>query len=78
MKILYNTLGWYGTLAIISAYFLNSFGIIEASSLAYQLLNATGAIGAILIGYYEKVWQSVSLNLVWLLIGIVAIVKMFM
>ena len=69
--------GWYGTVAIIGAYFLNSFGIIQSSSLSYQLLNATGAVGAIIIGYKKQVWQSVSLNIVWLLIGVIAIVKIF-
>ncbi len=69
--------GWYGTVAILGAYFLNIFGIIGVSSGIYLWLNITGAMGAIAVGYKDKVWQSVTLNIVWLLIGVIAIIKVF-
>lgn len=67
--------GWYGTVAIIAAYFLNSFGLIESSSLIYQLLNATGAIGIVLISLQKKAWQPMTLNIIWFTIGVIAIIK---
>lgn len=65
--------GWYGTGAILAAYALLSFKIIDNEDLAYQLLNLSGAMGIIVIGVYKNVPQSIVLNLVWSAIAIVAI-----
>ncbi|MCA9389883.1 hypothetical protein KC571_00605 [candidate division WWE3 bacterium] len=69
--------GWYGTVAIIGAYFLNSFQIIAATDLSYQLLNLTGGFGIIAISWHKKVFQSVALNIIWSFIAIIAIVRIF-
>lgn len=66
-------LGWYGTVAIIAAYGLVSFAIIPPSSVWFQLLNATGAIGIIVVSYRKRVMQSVWLNAFWLAIALFAI-----
>lgn len=73
-KLLYEIVGWYGTVAIIMAYAGNSFNLFSSNSLLYQLLNFTGAIGIITISLHKKVFQSVALNIVW---GFVAIVAIF-
>lgn len=65
--------GWYGAIAILGAYALVSFSIITADGLMYQLLNLTGALGLMAVAYYKKVYQSVLLNIVWSIIGIIAI-----
>ena len=65
--------GWYGALAIVGAYGLVSFSILEATSIWYQLLNASGALGIIGISWHKGVHQSVALNLFWLGIAVVAI-----
>jgi hypothetical protein len=75
-NILYEIIGWYGTLAIILAYAGNSFNLITSNSLAYQLLNFTGAIGIITISLHKKVYQSVALNIVWGVVAIIAIAGM--
>lgn len=67
--------GWYGTIAILGAYFLNTFGVITPTSNIYLWLNITGALGEMAVGYKDKMWQGVTLNLVWLLIGVVAVIK---
>ncbi len=64
-KILIETAGWYGTVAILGAYALVSFNIIKSASLAYQLLNLTGSLGIIVISASKKVFQSVVLNIIW-------------
>jgi hypothetical protein len=69
--------GWYGTFAIIGAYALSSFSIIQSHSFTYQFLNLTGALGIISISLYKKVYQSVVLNVIWTLIAISALVKLF-
>lgn len=69
--------GWYGTAAILGAYALNSFGVISASSAAYQLLNLTGALGIIAISLRKNVMQSVVLNVIWGVIALVALARLF-
>lgn len=67
------SIGWYGTFAIILAYALSSFSILSSSSVTYQILNATGAIGIIYISSKKEVYQSVVLNIIWLTIALIAV-----
>jgi hypothetical protein len=67
------SIGWYGTFAIILAYALSSFNILSPSSITYQILNATGAIGIIYISSKKEVYQSVVLNIIWLTIALIAV-----
>ncbi|MFZ1301167.1 MAG: hypothetical protein WAQ27_01130 [Candidatus Microsaccharimonas sp.] len=69
--------GWYGMLALIVAYFLVSFGIINGEGLAFQLLNLTGGIGLLIVAASKGVVQSVILNIFWAVIGLVAIIRLF-
>lgn len=71
-----NTLGWYGVLAILAAYALLSFKVIDADSLPYQLLNLTGAIGIMIVAATKKDTQPVVLNVVWALVALVAIIRL--
>ena len=65
--------GWYGTIAIVSAYGFSSFLIITPHSLAYQFLNLSGAVCLILDTVYKKDYQPAVLNIIWSVIAIVAI-----
>lgn len=67
--------GWYGTIAIVTAYGLSSFNIISSQSFLYQLLNVTGAIGIAIISLRKKVYQPAVLNAIWTAIGLVALIK---
>ena len=67
--------GWYGTIAILLAYSLVSFGIVSSDSTVFQLLNLTGAIGIIIIALNKKVMQSVILNLFWAVVALIALVN---
>ncbi len=69
--------GWYGMVAILLAYFLVSFSVITATSLWYQILNGTGALGIVLVSFHQKDYQPGVLNIVWTLIALVAIFKIF-
>lgn len=68
-------LGWYGVVAIVSAYALLSFGIITSNSFWYQGLNLTGAIGIILDALDDKNIQPAVLNIIWAVIALIAIFK---
>lgn len=67
--------GWYGVVAILGAYALVSFQILSSTDFLFQLLNATGAIGVVLISLSKKNYQPAVLNIIWTLIAIVAIIK---
>lgn len=69
--------GWYGAIAILSAYTLVSFAVIEGNGLWFQVLNLTGALGIIAISTYKKVKQTIVLNIFWSIVAIVALVRIF-
>ena len=75
LELLYEILGWLGSLMIVVAYGLVSFKKIDTESLLYQWLNVLGAIGLIVITAYREAWPSTFLNVVWLFIGVPALVK---
>jgi len=72
-KSLIGVLGWYGVAATVGAYILVSFSLIAPTSLVYQFLNFTGALGITVETYYKKDYQPFWLNLIWMLIAAVAI-----
>ncbi len=74
-KIVEEIIGWYGTVAIVFAYALLSFGAMASNSIIYQLLNATGALGILYISFKKKAYQPGVLNLIWTIIAVVAIVR---
>ena len=76
-KLLIEVIGWYGAFIILLGYVLISFNYIPATSLAYQLMTATGAIAIIIVSMDRKAYQSIALNFVWLLIAAVAITKIY-
>lgn len=68
--------GWYGVTAILVAYTLVSFEVLETDTLLYQLLNLTGALGIIITSLTKKDTQPVVLNVVWACVALIAITRM--
>lgn len=77
-ELLAEIAGWYGTTAIVGAYALVSFGLIDAEGITYQILNLSGALGIIVISNVKKVRQTIVLNLFWSAIAIVALVRLLL
>lgn len=75
-KILDESIGWYGMLAIISTYALANFNILSTSDILYQLLNITGASGLVYISFKKKAYQPGVLNIIWALIALIAIYRL--
>ncbi|PIR41969.1 MAG: hypothetical protein COV30_00895 [Candidatus Yanofskybacteria bacterium CG10_big_fil_rev_8_21_14_0_10_37_15] len=75
MKTFIEIFGWYGTVAIVTAYALVSFSIIEPSNIWYQILNGTGALGIVAVSFHKKTYQPGILNLIWAVIAVVAILR---
>ena len=68
--------GWYGAGAIVLAYALVSFSILQPTDLIFQLLNGSGALGIVLVSWRKRAFQPAVLNVIWTIIAVVAIVKM--
>lgn len=68
-------MGWYGVIAILTAYVLISFSIADAESLLYQILNLSGALGIILETYSKRDLQPLVINIFWLLIALIAMLR---
>lgn len=68
-------LGWCGAAAILAAYALNGFGFFHSQSLPYLLLNLGGSLGIIVVSFRKKAYQPAALNIVWLAIAAVGIVR---
>lgn len=76
-RVITEVVGWYGTVAIIGAYGLSSFGLISPHNMWYQLLNLTGALGIVVISLTKKAYQPAVLNIIWTIIALIAIVQLF-
>jgi hypothetical protein len=65
--------GWAGALLILAAYLLLSMGRLTGRSAIYQAMNVAGAAGFVVNGWWHRAVPSASLNVVWALIGGVAL-----
>ena len=69
--------GWIGGALILVAYFLLTAGKLDAKSPAYQWLNVVGAAGFIANSSWNGAWPSAILNVIWVGIGAVALIRIF-
>jgi hypothetical protein len=65
--------GWVGASLILGAYLLLSMGRVTGRSPLYQGMNVAGAAGFIVNGWWHGAIPSAVLNVVWMLIGGVAL-----
>lgn len=75
--LLVEAAGWYGVIAILTAYVAVNFHWMSAQHPHYQILNLTGAIGIIIDAWAAKNWQPAVLNLIWALVAIVGLINAF-
>lgn len=65
--------GWIGASLILLAYLLLSMGKVTGQSPLYQGMNIVGAAGFIVNGWWHGAIPSAVLNVIWMLIGGVAL-----
>lgn len=70
---IYAILGWIGTIAYLSGYFLLSTGKLKADQSSYHVLNIIGAIGLTANAVYYADLPNVVVNVAWGLIAAGAI-----
>ena len=69
--------GWIGAILILAGYGLLSAGKLDARSPTYQWLNVVGALGFIANSAWHSAWPSAILNIIWVGIGVVALIRIF-
>jgi lipid-A-disaccharide synthase-like uncharacterized protein len=75
-NIITQLLGWIGVLLILTAYFLITFGFLTTAHPIYPVLNLMGSLFVLIEALSKKDYQPVLLNIVWLLIAFLALVKL--
>ena len=77
-KIMTEAVGWTGAVASLSAFSLNSLNMIGSQSITYLLLNILGCLFLITYAVFKKAHASWVLNSIWLVITIVALLKVYL
>ena len=78
VKIAIEVAGWIAAVLILTAYGLLSAGKLTGKSVAYQVMNIVGAIGFVINTGYNGAFPSAVLNVIWVGIGVWALVKIRM
>lgn len=74
--MIFDILGWIGMIIVLIAYGLLSTNKIENGKL-YQTLNLIAATFMAIGLFPTKAWFSFTLQVIWALISIIAIVKLY-
>jgi hypothetical protein len=59
------------------AYLLLSMGRLTGQSVVYQAMNVAGAAGFIVNGWWHGALPSAVLNVIWMMIGTVALIRLW-
>ena len=73
MNLFVEVVGWAGASLILLAYLLLSAGKLTGHSIVYQAMNVVGAAGFIINGWWHGALPSAVLNIIWMLIGTIAL-----
>jgi hypothetical protein len=73
LEIAIEVVGWAGAALILGGYLLITMGKVTGRSALYQWMNVAGAAGFIVNGWWHGAVPSAALNVVWMMIGGVAL-----
>ena len=74
-KTLIDIIGWLGSVCVVAAYFSVSYDRFKMSPFLYQLSNAAGSFCLIINTAYYRAYPSASVNIIWLFIALIALVR---
>lgn len=77
-KIFAEVVGWIGMILILLAYFFVSYKIVLGDSFEYQIMNLIGVCGTFYNAYYNRSKPLMTLQLVWGLIAIISIARIYL
>jgi len=75
MKLLIEVIGWTSAVLILVAYAMLSTGKLDGRSRLYQGMNVVGAAGFIINSGWNGAYPSAVLNVIWMGIGLYALLK---
>jgi hypothetical protein len=70
--------GWIGAALILLAYLLVTTGRLTGQSRLFQWMNLVGAAGFVINGWWHNAIPSTALNVIWMLIAVVALARLWM
>src|SRR4051794_35632016 len=73
--VIVNVVGWVGMALLIGAYALVTAGRLSGPGLTFQLMNLVGGAFLMVNSAYYGAWPSAALNVVWVVIGVVGLVR---
>jgi hypothetical protein len=73
--MLIDILGWIGSVMVVVAYAMNIYKKLASDSFVYYFLNIVGSGLLIVNTFYHNAIPSAFVNIVWVLIALVALVK---
>ena len=76
VSLLLRILGWLGTTCIMTAYALNSFGVISSEGFWYAGVNLSGAIMLGIRVYADRNWANVALEVFFALVAIISLIRL--
>lgn len=71
-------IGWLGTLLLMATYMLNVFGVIQADSLSYLIPNLLAGVFLGIRVLKDKNYSNVFLEIFWITVTTIAIVRYFL
>jgi len=77
MALLVDILGYIGMVLLLAAFGLISMNKLTANNASYQWMNLIGSILLMINTYYYGALPSALLNVVWLLIALVYLIKIY-
>lgn len=75
-KLLFDIIGWGGSIGLLLAYGLNSYQKIKSDSYTFLLLNLFSGICLIVYTVFYRTYANTFLNIVWVVIAIPAIIRL--
>lgn len=73
-QLIDETIGWIGTVLILTSYTLVSFGILTPTNIINYLMNIIGSIGILYISFKKGAYQPGVLNIVWAAIALIGLI----
>lgn len=77
MDVVIEIIGWVGSAAVLVAYGLNSYQKMKSDSAIFYILNLMGGLFLIVYTIHKEAYANAFINIAWVAIAGIAIVKLF-
>lgn len=67
--------GWIGSIFILAAYALLSFGVVTGDTLLYYGLTMVGSSGLAVVTYRHRAFQSFTVNIFFTILAFIALIR---